>query len=80
MVGTVTGTVAQPAGHCRAEQRWPVTFNFGQQTGAASCSRPFGPADMVPISVIVIAVAVLGQPAAGLEGSKMDPITALRHV
>ena len=55
------------------------TFNFGQQQGLVlSPGLPWR--DMLTVSAMVIVVAVLASLQPAWKASRMDPITALRHV
>jgi putative ABC transport system permease protein len=56
-----------------------ITFDFGRQTGLV-LSPTLKASDILVVSVIVIIVAVLGSLQPALKASKMEPITALRHV
>ncbi len=56
-----------------------VTFNFGMQTGLQLVPS-LGLSDILMVSLIVIVVAVLGSLQPARKASKMEPITALRHV
>jgi putative ABC transport system permease protein len=56
-----------------------ITFNFGRETGLV-LSPTLQASDILVVSVIVIIVAVLGSLQPALKASKMEPITALRHV
>ena len=56
-----------------------ITFNFGMQTGLILSPTIRG-SDIIVVSVIVIIVAVLGSLQPALKASRMEPITALRHV
>jgi putative ABC transport system permease protein len=56
-----------------------ITFAFGRQTGLV-LSPAVQASDILVVSVIVIIVAVLGSLQPALKASKMEPITALRHV
>jgi putative ABC transport system permease protein len=56
-----------------------ITFDFGRQTGLV-LSPTLKASDILLVSVIVIIVAVLGSLQPALKASKMEPITALRHV
>ncbi len=56
-----------------------ITFNFGMETGLV-LSPTLQASDVIAISVIVIIVAVLGSLQPAVKASKMEPITALRHV
>ncbi|PLY00086.1 MAG: ABC transporter substrate-binding protein [Desulfuromonas sp.] len=56
-----------------------ISFDFGRQTGLL-LSPTIGVADVVTIVAIVIAIAVLASLQPAWKASKMDPITALKHV
>jgi putative ABC transport system permease protein len=56
-----------------------ITFSFGRETGLV-LSPTVQASDILVVSVIVIIVAVLGSLQPALKASKMEPITALRHV
>jgi putative ABC transport system permease protein len=56
-----------------------LTFDFGRETGLV-LSPTLQASDIVVVSVIVIIVAVLGSLQPALKASRMEPITALRHV
>jgi putative ABC transport system permease protein len=56
-----------------------ITFSFGRETGLV-LSPTLQASDILVVSVIVIIVAVLGSLQPALKASKMEPITALRHV
>jgi putative ABC transport system permease protein len=56
-----------------------LTFDFGRETGLVLSPTLHAP-DIVVVSVIVIIVAVLGSLQPALKASRMEPITALRHV
>jgi putative ABC transport system permease protein len=56
-----------------------ITFDFGRETGLV-LSPTLQTSDIVVVSVIVIIVAVLGSLQPALKASRMEPITALRHV
>jgi putative ABC transport system permease protein len=56
-----------------------ITFSFGRETGLV-LSPTLQASDIVVVSVIVIIVAVLGSLQPALKASRMEPITALRHV
>ena len=56
-----------------------ITFNFGMQTGLQLVPS-LGLSDILMVSLIVIVVAVLGSLQPARKASKMEPITALRHV
>jgi putative ABC transport system permease protein len=56
-----------------------LTFDFGRQTGLV-LSPTLQVSDVLLISMIVVVVAVLGSLQPAIKASKMEPITALRHV
>ena len=56
-----------------------ITFDFGRQTGMV-LSPALRVSDVLVVSVIVIIVAVLGSLQPALKASRMEPITALRHI
>ncbi len=56
-----------------------ITFDFGRETGLV-LSPTLRASDVLVVSVIVIIVAVLGSLQPALKASRMEPITALRHV
>jgi putative ABC transport system permease protein len=56
-----------------------ITFDFGRETGLV-LSPTLQTSDILVVSVIVIIVAVLGSLQPALKASRMEPITALRHV
>ena len=56
-----------------------ITFDFGRQTGMV-LSPSLRVSDVLVVSVIVIIVAVLGSLQPALKASRMEPITALRHI
>ncbi len=56
-----------------------ISFDFGRQKGLL-LSPTIGVSEVVTISVIVIAIAVLASLQPAWKAARMDPITALRHV
>ena len=56
-----------------------IRFNFGQQKGLL-LKAALDPLDLLAVSVIVIAVAVLASLQPAVKASRMEPIDALRHV
>lgn len=58
---------------------WKITYSFGQQQGLL-LSPSLSAADIITTSVIVIVVAGLASLQPAWKASRMDPITALRHV
>ena len=57
----------------------PITYDFGNQKGLI-LSPGISLTEIVSISLIVIAISVLGSLQPAWKAAKMDPITALRHV
>ena len=57
----------------------PITYDFGNQQGLI-LSPGISLTEIVSISLIVIAISVLGSLQPAWKAAKMDPITALRHV
>ena len=55
-----------------------VSFNFARQTFVLSPSVQLS--DLLIVSAIVVVVAILGSLQPALKASRMEPITALRHV
>jgi putative ABC transport system permease protein len=56
-----------------------ITFNFGQQQGLL-LEAVVHPGALLSICVIVILVSVLASLEPAFKASRMEPITALRHV
>ena len=56
-----------------------ISFDFGRQTGLL-LSPTIGVADVVLVVAIVIAIAVIASLQPAWKASRMDPITALKHV
>ncbi len=56
-----------------------ISFDFGRQKGLL-LSPTIGATEVITISVIVIAIAVLASLQPAWKAARMDPITALRHV
>ncbi|KAB2891080.1 MAG: ABC transporter permease [Desulfobulbaceae bacterium] len=56
-----------------------ISFDFGQQKGLI-LNPVIGWPDILSVIAIVIAIAVIGSMQPAWKASKMDPITALRHV
>lgn len=76
--GTFIG-VALSLGAIYALNVWKITYSFGQQQGLL-LSPSLSAADIITTSVIVIVVAGLASLQPAWKASRMDPITALRHV
>lgn len=58
---------------------WKITYSFGQQQGLL-LSPSLGASDVIITAAIVIVVAGLASLQPAWKASRMDPITALRHV
>lgn len=56
-----------------------ISFDFGRQKGLI-LAPTIGVGDIVSISLIVIAIAVIGSLQPAWKASRMEPIDALRHV
>ncbi|MEA3548357.1 MAG: FtsX-like permease family protein [Thermodesulfobacteriota bacterium] len=56
-----------------------INFDFGRQKGLL-LSPTIGAGDIITVSAIVIAIAVLASLQPAWKAARMDPITALRHV
>lgn len=56
-----------------------ITFEFGRQSGLVLKAAVI-PADLVMVSLIVVAVSVLAALYPAVKASRMEPIDALRHV
>jgi putative ABC transport system permease protein len=56
-----------------------ITFDFGMQKGLI-LSATIAPGDVLIISVIVILISVIASLQPAFKASRMEPITALRHV
>ncbi len=57
---------------------WPLVFPFGRQL--ITLHPTLGVGELVAVSLMVVAVAVLASLQPAWRASRMDPITALRHV
>lgn len=58
---------------------WQPTFDFGQQKGLVMAPT-IATADVLAIAALVVLVAVIASLQPAWKASRMDPITALRHV
>lgn len=56
-----------------------ISFDFGRQKGLL-LAPTIGVIDILTVVVIVVIISVLGSLQPAYKASKMDPITALRHV
>jgi putative ABC transport system permease protein len=78
VLGTAVGVVLS-LGAIYALNVWRITFAFGQQQGLLLApSIAFREVAVIAAMVIVVAIVASLQPA--LKASRMDPMTALRHV
>lgn len=78
VLGSVVGTAVSLAG-IYALNVWKISYNFGQQQGLL-LAPAIGMQDVLSIAGMVIVVAILASLQPAWKASRMDPITALRHV
>jgi len=78
VLGSVVGT-AVSLGGIYALHVWRISYNFGQQQGLL-LAPAIGVQDVASIAGMVIVVAILASLQPAWKASRMDPITALRHV
>jgi putative ABC transport system permease protein len=78
VLGSAVGTAVSLAG-IYALNVWKITYNFGQQQGLL-LAPAIGMQDVLSIAGMVIIVAILARLQPAWKASRMDPITALRHV
>lgn len=78
IVGTLIGT-AISLGAIYALNLSKITFSFGQQQGLL-LAPAIGASDVITIAAMVIGVAIIASLHPAWKASRMDPITALRHV
>jgi len=78
VLGSVVGT-AVSLGGIYALNVWKISYNFGQQQGLL-LAPAIGVQDVVSIAGMVFVVAILASLQPAWKASRMDPITALRHV
>lgn len=78
IVGTVAG-IAVSLAAIAGINVWKPTFNFGQQQGLVMAPS-IAAGDVLTIAGLVILVAVIASLQPAWKASRMDPITALRHV
>ncbi|MBI3042382.1 MAG: ABC transporter permease [Betaproteobacteria bacterium] len=78
VVGSVIGTAVSLAA-IYALNVWKISYNFGQQQGLL-LAPDIAARDVISIAGMVIVVAILASLQPAWKASRMDPITALRHV
>ena len=78
LVGTVAGTLLSLAA-IFGINLWSPTFNFGQQQNLVMAPGIAG-GDVLTIALLVVVVAVIASLQPAWKASRMDPISALRHV
>ena len=78
LIGTAVGTVVS-LGLVYALNLWPVNFKFGRQLDLV-LTPSIAAADVLLIAAIVLLVAMAASLQPAWKASRMDPITALRHV
>jgi len=78
LFGTVIGVVLSLGG-IAAMNSMKLAFDFGRQKGLV-LAPSIGTGDVVMVAGIVILIAVLASLQPAWKASRMDPITALRHV
>ncbi len=76
--GTLVGTVISLAA-IYALNIWKVTFAFGQQQDLVLAPQ-IASGDVLTIAGLVVGVAILASLQPAWKASRLDPITALRHV
>ncbi|MBK8739339.1 MAG: FtsX-like permease family protein, partial [Betaproteobacteria bacterium] len=77
LIGTVIGTLLS-LGIVYALNVWPVHFKFARQT--IELAPSIAAADVFSIGGIVLVVAIAASLQPAWKASRMDPISALRHV
>jgi putative ABC transport system permease protein len=78
IVGTVAGTLVSLAA-IFAINLWKPTFNFGMQQNLVMAPS-IATGDVLTIAAMVVLVAVVASLQPAWKASRMDPISALRHV
>jgi putative ABC transport system permease protein len=78
IVGTVVGTALSLA-TIFGINLWRPTFDFGQQQNLVMAPTIAG-GDVLTIAVLVVIVAIIASLQPAWKASRMDPISALRHV
>jgi len=76
--GTVIGVIISLTA-ISAMNAFQISFDFGRQKGLL-LAPSIGSGDVITVVLIVIAIAVLASLQPAWKASRMDPITALRHV
>jgi putative ABC transport system permease protein len=77
LVGSVIGTLLSLL-LVQGLNLWPVSFAFGREVVVLAPAIVVG--EVLWIAAIVVLVAVLASLQPAWKASRMDPITALRHV
>ena len=78
ILGTAVGTIISLIS-IAVMNATQISFDFGRQTGLL-LSPTIGATDVIMVVLIVIAIAVIASLQPAWKASKMDPITALKHV
>jgi putative ABC transport system permease protein len=78
LIGTAIGTSISLA-LVYALNVWPVHFKFGRQADI-TLAPSIASVDIFLIAAIVVFVAIVASLQPAWKASRMDPITALRHV
>ena len=78
LIGTAIGTIISLA-LVYALNVWPVHFEFGRQADI-TLAPSIASADIFLIAATVVFVAIVASLQPAWKASRMDPITALRHV
>ncbi len=78
ILGTVTGVIISLAAVFYMNAT-TISFSFGRQQNLV-LAPTISATEIISISVVVIAMAVLASLQPAWKASRMDPIQALRHV
>ena len=78
IAGTLAGSVLSLAG-IYGINVWQPTFDFGMQKGLVMAPT-IAAGDVLTIAALVVVVAIIASLQPAWKASRMDPITALRHV
>ena len=78
IVGTIAGTLLSLVA-IFGIKLWSPTFNFGQQQNLVMAPTIAGD-DVLTIAALVVVVAIVASLQPAWKASRMDPISALRHV